>query len=155
MHENDDELVLSSSASMKVSLEAIRAGKAGLDSHRQVMLMRTPDPGDWASFGHKTLNLKDLAYLTAQTGDEFAILRGKKEDVLVHGNKTRVTFVGVLHDMLIEHKLELVGHSHPGEDEPEASPEDRAVLRLIGQKRSYVVSGRTGIINDFSFDPFE
>lgn len=81
-------LTISSSASTKISLEAIRVGKAGLDAHRQIMLIRIPDTGDWASFKHESLELKDLAYLTAKTGDEFAILRSKKEDVLFHGGKT-------------------------------------------------------------------
>ena len=43
-------LSLSSSRSTKVSLEAIRSGKAGLDAHRQKMLDRVPETGDWAEF---------------------------------------------------------------------------------------------------------
>ena len=79
----------------------------------------------------------------------------KGEDILFHGGKTDCTFSGVLKEMLIEHKLKLIGHSHPGEDEPEASSDDRAVLKLIGQKKSYIVSGRTGIIGDFTDDAFD
>ena len=34
--------------------------------------------------------MKDLAFLTAKTGDEFAILKGKKEDILFHGSKAGI-----------------------------------------------------------------
>ena len=148
-------LNISSSASTKISLEAIRVGKAGLDAHRQIMLIRIPDTGDWASFKHESLELKDLAYLTAKTGDEFAILRSKKEDVLFHGGKTNCKFTGIIYDMLIEHKLVLIGHSHPGEDDPVPSSDDRAVLRLIDQRSSFIISGQTGRITEFTGNPFE
>ena len=74
-NENENPLSLASSSSTIKSLESVRLGKAGLDAHRQVMLMRVPDTGQWASFERGSLELKDLAYLTAKTGDEFAILR--------------------------------------------------------------------------------
>ena len=53
------------------------------------------------------------------------------------------------------HKLEIVGHSHPGEDEPAPSPGDRRALIRIGQKKSAVVSGRTGRMKEFGQSPFE
>ena len=156
MEENKvTELTIASSASTKVSLESIRLGKAGLDAHRQVMIIRVPNTGDWARFEHGSLELKDLAYLTAKTGDEFALLRGKKEDILFHGGRTNCTFVGVIYNNLLEHKLELIGHSHPGEDDPVASSDDRAVLRLIGQKSSFIISGRTGRITEYTGNPFD
>lgn len=147
-------LILSSTSSTKVSLDAIRSGKAGLDAHRQIMLFRVPNSGDWGRFEHGSLELKDLAYLTAKTGHEFAILRGKKEDILFHGTKKNCTFNGIIQEMMLNHKLELVGHSHPGEDDPVASSDDRAVLRLINQNSSFVISGRTGRITEYTGNPF-
>lgn len=82
------DITLSSTRSMQTSLQAIRSGKAGLDGHRQSMLNRVPEIGDWASFKYEFIMLKDLAYLTAKTGDEFALLRGKKEDILFHGDSS-------------------------------------------------------------------
>ena len=73
--------VLESTASMKTSLDAIRRGDAGLNAHRQMMLNRVPEIGDFASFKLDSLEVKDLAYLTAKTGHEFAILRGKDADI--------------------------------------------------------------------------
>ena len=153
-NENENPLSLASSSSTIKSLDSVRRGKAGLDAHRQVMLMRVPESGQWASFERDSLELKDLAYLTAKTGDEFAILRGKKEDILFHGGRS-CNFTGLVYDNLLDHKLKLIGHSHPGEDDPVASSDDRAVLRLIEQKTSFIISGRTGRITEFTANPFE
>ena len=84
---DEDSLTLSSTRSMHVSLEAVRSGRAGLDANRQKMLDRVPETGDWARFELNSIDLKDLAYLTAKVGDEFALLRGKHEDILFHGDK--------------------------------------------------------------------
>lgn len=43
----EDEVVLSSSESMIISLEAIRQGRAGLSSHRKQLLIKVPKTGDW------------------------------------------------------------------------------------------------------------
>ena len=80
--EADATVRLLSSRSLQISLEAIRSGNAGLNAHRQEMLNRVPATGDWSRFDINTVELRDLAYLTAKTGDEFALLRGKKEDIL-------------------------------------------------------------------------
>ena len=107
-------LSLSSSHSTQISLQEIRNGEAGLNAHRQSMLDRVPEVGDWAAFGHESLELKDLAYLTARTGHEFAILRGKREDILFHGSKGECHFIGTLETMLLNHQLVIIGQSHPG-----------------------------------------
>ena len=97
-------LELYSAHSMEVSLAGVRSGKHGLDAHRQSLLDRVPEQGDWSAFVYGTLELKDLAYLSAKTGDEFAILRGKREDILVHGTPTRCRFDGVLEELLMSLK---------------------------------------------------
>lgn len=148
-------IVLSSSKSMQISLQAVRNGKAGLDAHRQAILNRVPAQGDWASFGFETIELKDLAYLSAKTGDEFALLRGKKEDILFHGDSLNCQFTGLVGEMLLEHKLELIGHAHPGEEVPIASTNDRRALRRIGQMKSTVISAMTGRCSEFGPSPFE
>lgn len=146
---------LASTNSMRVSLESIRLGTAGLDSHRSAMLDRVPAPGMYTNFPYEHLAMKDLAYLTAATGDEFAILRGKRADILFHGFHNRCSFDETLTDLLICKKFHLFGHSHPGEDIPIASPEDRRTLRMIGQTTSRIISARTGIEREFGIDQFE
>lgn len=145
---------LFSAQSMRISLASIRDGSGGLDAHRQVMLERVPCPGDWARFPLKHLEMKDLAYLTAKTGHEFAILRGKSEDILFHGEATRCTFDDILVEMLLYRRLMIYGHSHPGDDPPVPSPQDRDTLKRIGQSSSQLISGRTGAIITFTTDLF-
>lgn len=148
-------LELQSSQSMRVSLESIRRGDGGLDAHRTSILNRVPAPGDWARFEHEFLTMKDLAYLTAKTGHEFAILRGKREDILYHGEVRRCEFTGLLFDMLIDKRLCIYGHSHPGEETPTPSPQDRKTLEMIGQSQSRLISGLTGLEITYTADPFQ
>ena len=155
MLEKSKAVVLESSRSVQISLEAIREGEAGLNPHRQSMLNRVPEVGDFASFRLGSLELIDLAYLTAKTGHEFALLRGKENDILFHGEPLHCDFLGDLADLLVKRKLVLVGHSHPGEEDPIPSAADRQALSEIGQKKSAVVSGRTGKIRTFGQSPFE
>ena len=154
MVDKEERIQLDSSKSTHISLQAIREGNAGLNAHRQSMLDRVPEIGDFASFRYESLELMDLAYLTAMTGHEFAILRGKDVDILFHGDVRHCEFPETLVDMLMVHKLEILGHSHPGEDEPIPSGGDREALKKIGQKRSFVVSGRTGKMREFGPDVF-
>ena len=146
---------LQSAQSMRVSLESIRRGEGGLDEHRASMLRRVPNIGDWAKFPHEHLTMKDLAYLTAKTGHEFAILRGKYQDILFHGTAQRCTFDDVLVDLLLSKRLTIYGHSYPGEIDPIPSQGDRGSLRKIGQKSSHLISGVSGIETEFTADPFE
>lgn len=147
----DDLLILSSSHSTEISLRAVKNGKAGLDGKRKGLLGRVPNPGDWEKFDYETLEMMDLAYLTAATGDEFAILRGKHEDILYHGSNLRCKFEDddVLKLALERHKYEIYGHSHPAEPIPRASLDDKRVLRLLDQERSLLISGMTGICIEF------
>lgn len=66
------------SKSLRTSLLWIKQEKSGLDNKRNNLLNRVPQPNDWAKFNHKSIKVKDLAYLTAASGDEFALLRGKR-----------------------------------------------------------------------------
>ena len=151
----EEALILASARSTRVSLAGIRIGRYQLSEHRQRLLSRVPSPGDYVKLERDSLEMMDLAYLTAKTDDEFALLRGKNEDVLFHGTSLKCQFVGELEEGLRIHKYELICHSHPGEDEPEPSPEDRAFLREIGQGSSSVISARTGRISEYTENPFE
>ena len=153
--DSPESIVLASTHSRMLSLQEIRNGNAGLNAHRQSMLDRVPEIGDWAAFRLNSLELIDLAYLSAKTGHEFAILRGKNEDILFHGTAKSCNFLETLYSLLLTHKVTILGHSHPGEPIPYPSQDDRDALNKIGQKKSYVVSGMTGIIVEFTADRYE
>ena len=78
----EEALILASARSTRVSLAGIRIGRYQLSEHRQRLLSRVPSPGDYVKLERDSLEMMDLAYLTAKTDDEFALLRGKNEDVL-------------------------------------------------------------------------
>lgn len=150
-----DSLFLASRHSTRVSLAGVRIGRYELNERRKRLLSKVVNTGDYASFELDSINLMDLAYLSAKTGEEFALLRGKHEDILFHGSKSRCVFTNELESSIRKHKIRLVGHSHPGEEEPEPSLEDRAFLKEIGQSKSCVISARTGRITEFTSNPFD
>ena len=146
---------LSSTKSLQISLRSISEGKAGLDARKKSILSRIPNRFDWAKYEYQSIELIDLAYLTSITGDEFALLRGKHEDILFHGTSRNCIFTGIIYQMLKEKRISLVGHSHPGEFFPKPSDHDRQMLKKIGQEKSTVISAVTGIMVDFGPSIFE
>lgn len=139
-----EQLKLSSSKSLIISLEKVKQGKAGLNKHRQSLLNRVPKPNDWSNFPKGSITMKDIAFLTAKTGDEFAILSGKREDILFHGNRYQCLFGREISEMLISGQFELYGHSHPVEAFPRPSDDDIETLQKLGQKKSRLISAVTG-----------
>lgn len=151
----DINILLSSDHSMEISLQSIKKGTAGLTKHRQSLLSKVPDSNNWHCFPKDSITIKDIAYLSAKTGHEFALLRGKKEDILFHGMKYHCNISGILVDLLKTGRVALVAHSHPAEHIPIPSTDDRKVLQLMGQKESIIISAITGKEILFSSDRFE
>lgn len=148
---------LASEESMRNSLESLRQGRAGLNRHRQSLLNRVPDRDTYASFPLDTVKDKDLAYLSAETGDEFALLRGKHEDILYHGTQLNchIENSDTLMALLIAHKVVLEIHSHPDFGKITPSFDDRNFLKAIGQKKSKIISSYTGQVREFTDSEFE
>lgn len=148
---------LASEESMRISLASLRRGDGGLNKRRQSILDRVPDSDTYASFPLNAIEYKDLAYLSAATNDEFALLRGKHEDILYHGTRfnCHIEDHDILMDALKSHKLRLEIHSHPDVGEITASLDDRMFLRGIDQKKSKIISSYTGQIKEFTDNRFE
>lgn len=153
--ENDKKIPLSSSESLQTSLTAVRLGHTGLDKHRKKLLEKVPESGDWAKFPRGAISFKDIAYLSAAEHHEFALLRGKHEDILFHGVALHCYLDEELIRLLKEHKLELIAHTHPDWGTITPSQNDRNFLRSIGQKKSSIISSITGKELIFSSSLFE
>lgn len=153
--EENEETLLASTESMKNSLEAIRKGQAGLSERRKKLLKRVPYPGNWAILRKQSITIKDIAYLSAAVQHEFALLRGKKEDILFHGTTYRCEFEGVLFEMLKTRKLRLVAHTHPDRGIVVPSAADRNFLKIIGQEKSVIISYISGVEKEFTSSIFE
>ena len=145
---------LESSKSTKVSLQSIYKGTHGLDPHRKSLLVRVPMSNDWASYNRESIQIIDLAYLTAHTGHEFALLRGKHSDILFHGESRSCRFDEKLIQLLTQHKLTLIAHSHPDGDIPVASYDDRIFLKKIKQYSSIIISATTARTRIFTANVF-
>lgn len=141
---------LSSSESTRISLEAIRKGDAGLNEKRRKLLERVPNSNDWAALELSSVTIKDIAYLSAATKHEFALLRGRSKDIIFHGVEYHCNFTNELLELLKAHKLSLVAHTHPDYGIVEPSQDDREFLKHIGQKESIVISYITGKTRRFS-----
>ena len=74
---------------------------------------------------------------------------------MFHGDSKHCQFCGGLVEMLRNRKLEIYGHSHPGEEIPTPSIEDRKTLRELGQYKSKLISGLSGLEIEYTADPFE
>lgn len=149
------DVVLASTESMKNSLEAIRKGQAGLSERRKKLLDRVPYSGDWVLLRKQSVTTKDIAYLSAATQHEFALLRGKKEDIIFHGTTYHCEFEGDLFAMLKGGKLRLVAHTHPDSRNITPSAADRNFLKIIGQEKSVIISYITGMEKEFTSNVFE
>jgi len=150
-----EKIKLSSKKSYATSLQSVRTGEAGLNEHRTNMLNRVPESGNWTNFKKDSLTTKDIAFLSAYTGHEFAILRGKHTDILFHGMERHCIFDDDLVELLKSGKLELVAHSHPDAERIVPSKDDRDFLKKIGQKESCIVSYITGKENTFTANMFD
>ena len=148
---------LASTASTKISLEAIRNKEAGLNEHRTKLLNRVADQECWGTFPLNSIEIKDLAYLSAATGDEFALLRGKHNDFLYHGTpyRCKIEEDEDLMTLLNTHKAELVAHTHPDYETIIPSAADRKFIHSFGQKKSKIISAYSGQIVEFTSDLFE
>lgn len=151
----EKEIIMSSSASTRKSLEAIRNGSAGLSERRKALLQKVPHSGDYAKFEKDSITTKDIAYLSAATDHEFALLRGKHVDIIFHGVKGHCRIEGELFDLLVAHKLQFVAHTHPDYDSVIPSPDDRKSLELIRQKESIIISYITGVELKYTAGFFE
>ena len=152
---NNKTYFLSSSHSLLVSLNGVLNGTAGLDKHRQSLLDRVPNSNDWAKIEKDSVTTQDIAFLSARTKHEFAILKGKRNDILYHGASAHCIFDDDLVEMLIAGKLILYAHSHPDRENIVPSDDDRRFLKKIGQYESIIVSWITGRELSFTANKFD
>lgn len=147
---------IASSKSTRISLNFIRQHQNGLNKHREKLLNRVPNQGEYVFLRLNSVTDEDIAYLSAYTGDEFALLRGKNEDVIFHGTPLHCHLEKneLLMDLLKAHKLRLECHTHPDIGTIIPSADDREFIKAIGQQKSRIISSYTGIIVEFQANIF-
>ena len=145
---------LASSMSYKRSLEYVRNGKAGLSKARKALLDKVPDENTWTSVEKGKVSTKDIAFLSAHTKHEFAIWESKRDIILCHGSQYHCDLPDEIYDLLLSGKYKLVAHTHVDMGKLSASSDDRKLLKIIGQKKSLLVSidGREETFSQNMFD---
>lgn len=147
---------LASTESTMRSLAFVRSKDGGINDHRRSLLRRVPEQESWARVPRGSVEDLDLAYLSAYTGDEFALLCGRQEDILFHGTPAHchIEKSEYLMTLLESHKARLEVHSHPDTGKISASQDDRDFIARFGQETSRIVSSYTGQIAEFHSSVF-
>lgn len=121
----------------------LQAGRP-LNRRQASLLAQLPDFDSSIEVKKKGVNVKDLAALTAETGDEFALFTRKGKRLIIRGNPSQVAV-----DIERAKALAAAGyrwscHTHPGIDGNAlfASEGDIAVLAVFHQTQSCIVNSK-------------
>ena len=119
--------------------EAIVKGIGSLNSRQLSVLEKLPDFGS-QTIVHKPFRNNDLAALTAQTGDEFAMFTTGGRRLITRGDSTSVPINTEKAAFLASKGWRFSSHTHPGTTQHvlRSSPDDRSVLLATGGKRSSI-----------------
>jgi len=141
--EKDNKFVIAShSNEYRDYLDSLRSDKTKLIRRQKRLLERVQEPYKWIEVKAKNLHTRDLAALTAVTGDEFAIFSKGNRKILLRGYGSKWDIPKELENTLKEGKWEWTSHSHPVISMPVSSPEDRITLRRLftWQKKSVIIN---------------
>lgn len=129
-------------------LQDLKNNKVSLKSKQEAILQKIPGRNSVDLFKKKQVNIKDLAALTAYTGDEFALFYKGKRAIVVHGSPTNCNVYGETYDTIISEKWVWIAHSHPTTTKLMPSQGDIDSLKLFTwQKESSIIDLKEKIIN--------
>lgn len=116
-----------------------------LNNRQARLLEQLPEFDSRVTIRRKDVNMRDLAALTANTGDEFAMFTRNGERLIVRGN-------GYMTNITVEQAAEMAaagyrwsGHTHPGIDYLSTQPSDGDYLILFefkNQRNSLIYNAR-------------
>mgnify|MGYP002561789802 CR=1 FL=1 len=143
-----------SSMSISSPIEARHTGKGNpsgiaiigkeLNNRQKIILDRLPEFSSRTVVGKKQVNMRDLAALTAYTGDEYAMFTKGGQRLLIRGDSYHVAIYENEARNLAEEGYKWSGHTHPGMTEIAAMPSDGdyTILRSFGQKKSVIMNSK-------------
>ncbi len=126
-------------------------GFGSLSKRQQDLLDQLPDSLSNVKLNKSNVNVTDLAALTAQTGDEFALFTRGSQRMIVRGNQYGVPLTRSELAELQRQGFKFSGHTHPGTSDitlnASGTPGDREVLRIFNQQQSLILnsSGRRSV----------
>lgn len=121
----------------------LQAGRP-LNNRQAALLEKLSDFDSSVEVPKKNVNLKDLAALTAKTGDEFALFTRNGIRLVIRGNQTQVAVDEERAKKLARVGYRWSGHTHPGFDGNVlfASEGDIAVLKIFNQEQSCIINSK-------------
>ena len=121
-----------------------------LNNRQQKLLGKLPEYDSRVVVPKKSVNMRDLAALTAKTGDEFAMFTKGKERLVIRGNAYMVN-IGIEEAMRFAGEgYRWSGHTHPGIDINVLMPSDgdKQILGGFEQNQSVIYNSK-GLYHTF------
>ena len=111
-----------------------------LNNRQQKLLEQLPGYDSQIIVPKKSVNMKDLSALTAETGDEFALFTKGNERLIIRGNSNSVNIDIAKAKELAEQGYKWSGHTHPGTTPliMQASDGDYSILDCFNQQYSVI-----------------
>lgn len=115
-----------------------------LNRKQKTLINNLPDFNSRVSVNKKSVSMTDLATLTAQTGDEFAMFTKGNERLVIRGNKQMVDIDIVEAQKLASEGYKWSGHTHPGTDFLSMQPSDGdyAILMCFNQSNAVIYNSK-------------
>ena len=115
-----------------------------LNTRQQRLLNALPGYDSRFNFKKSDVSMKDLAALTAETGDEFAMFTRNGRRLVIRGNPAKVNITVEDATQLSKDGYRWSGHTHPGLDELTLIPSegDKMVLREFAQECSCIYNSK-------------
>lgn len=115
-----------------------------LNNRQKELLEKLPEYDSRIVVSKNSVNMKDLAALTAFTGDEFAMFTKGNERLIIRGGRTNVNIDTLQAKALAKEGYRWSGHTHPGIDSNclLASAGDKAILDCFDQETSVIYNSK-------------
>lgn len=113
-----------------------------LNNQQQAILDNLPEYGSRHVVSKKSVSMKDLSALTAQTGDEFSMFTKGKQRLIVRGDSYRTPITVDEAKRLRAEGYKWSGHTHPGGDRSSLQPSegDHLILAAFEQESSVIMN---------------
>ena len=115
-----------------------------LNNRQKKILEKLPEYDSRVTVPKKSVNMKDLAALTAETGDEFALFTKGNERLIIRGDSRTVNIDVEQAKILSEQGYRWSGHTHPGIGMMclSASSGDMEILKCFKQSVAYIYNSQ-------------
>lgn len=115
-----------------------------LNNRQQKLLDQLPSYDSSVTVRKKSVNMRDLAAITAQTGDEFAMFTKGGERLVIRGDSNSVNVDIERAKELSKQGYKWSGHTHPGVGRNclMASRGDKDILRCFKQEVVYIYNSQ-------------